>query len=141
LNSLNGVYGTSTIRTTSEIDSAAVVQDGSSGGNLGLLEAALRKVSAEVTREARHRNCRLESDGMTDSTIARKLVSAIGACALLLSGALQPALACTGIRLIAEDGTAVHARTLEFGLDLHSEIMMVPRGYARTARHPTARLG
>jgi choloylglycine hydrolase len=83
----------------------------------------------------------MESDGMIDSIIARKLVSAIGAGALLLSGALQPALACTGIRLIAEDGTAVHARTLEFGLDLHSEIMMVPRGYARTGTTPDGKAG
>ena len=78
---------------------------------------------------------------MTDSTIARKLVSAIGACALLLSSALQPALACTGIRLIAEDGTVVHARTLEFGLDLHSKIMIVPRGYARTGTTPDGKDG
>ena len=78
---------------------------------------------------------------MPASTIARKLVSAIGACALLLSGAMQPALACTGIRLIAEDGTVVHARTLEFGLDLHSNIMMVPRGYARTGTTPDGKDG
>src|SRR5438094_9148589 len=39
--------------------------------------------------------------------------------------------ACTGIRLIAEDGTVVHARTMEFAIDIHSDVIMVPRGYAR----------
>jgi choloylglycine hydrolase len=44
--------------------------------------------------------------------------------------------ACTGIRLIAEDGTVVYARTLEFGVDLDSNVLMVPRGYSRTGTTP-----
>lgn len=44
--------------------------------------------------------------------------------------------ACTGILLVAQDGTAVHARTLEFGIDLKSQIMMIPRGYKRTGTTP-----
>jgi len=47
--------------------------------------------------------------------------------------------ACTGIRLIAADGTVVYARTLEFALDLESEILAVPRGYARTGTPPDRR--
>jgi hypothetical protein len=128
------------LKSAATLPSLKIVQDGASGGNLGLVEVALRKVSAAgYPRYADQ--LQMESDGMTDSTIARKLVSALGAGALLLSSALQPALACTGIRLIAEDGTAVHARTLEFGLDLHSEIMMVPRGYARTGTTPDGKAG
>ena len=47
-----------------------------------------------------------------------------------------PSQACTGIRLIATDGSVVHARTLEFGLDLGSDVLVIPRGYARTGQTP-----
>ena len=60
---------------------------------------------------------------------------------MLLGSAAQSAQACTGIRLIAVDGTVVHARTLEFGIDLHSEILMVPRGYERTGTTPDGKDG
>ena len=78
---------------------------------------------------------------MTWTRIVRNLVSAIAACALLFMSAVRPALACTGIRLTAEDGAVVHARTLEFAIDLHSDIMMVPRGYARTGTTPDGKEG
>src|SRR5271169_147417 len=57
----------------------------------------------------------------------------------LLTG--QAADACTGIRLTAADGTVVHARTLEFGMDIHSNVIMVPRGYARTGTTPDGKQG
>ena len=38
------------------------------------------------------------------------------------------AQACTGIRLIAKDGAVVAGRSLEFGFDLKSEVMVVPAG-------------
>lgn len=60
---------------------------------------------------------------------------------MLLSSAAQSAQACTGIRLTAGDGTVVHARTLEFGTDLQSEILMVPRGYERTGTTPDGKNG
>ena len=50
-------------------------------------------------------------------------------------------LACTGIRLIAADGTVVHARTLEFGIDLESSVLVVPRGLARTGTAPNGAKG
>jgi choloylglycine hydrolase len=78
---------------------------------------------------------------MTKIQIVRTAVSILGACALLLGSMAPPALACTGIFLSADDGTFVHARTLEFGIDLHSEIMMVPRGYARTGTTPDGKEG
>jgi len=43
---------------------------------------------------------------------------------------------CTGIRLKAKDGTAVHARTLEFGVDIHSDIIIIPEGYERVGSTP-----
>ena len=49
--------------------------------------------------------------------------------------------ACTGIRLIAADGTVVYARTLEFNIDLDSDVLVVPRGYARTGTTPDGENG
>lgn len=65
----------------------------------------------------------------------------LGLCALLLSGAVDASQACTGIRLDAQDGAVVHARTLEFGNDLKSEVMVVPRGYERTGTTPDGKPG
>ncbi len=78
---------------------------------------------------------------MIQRQIGRKVVSVIGACALLLSGVAQSVQACTGIRLTAADGTVVHARTMEFAIDIKSDVMMVPRGYARTGTTPDGKEG
>ena len=78
---------------------------------------------------------------MTQIRIARTVFSAVITCALLLCSAAQPAHACTGIRLTAADGAVVHARTLEFGVDLNSDVIMVPRGYARTGSTPDGKQG
>jgi len=48
---------------------------------------------------------------------------------------------CTGIRLNAQDGTVVHARTLEFGVDLQSTVIVSPRGYRRTGTTPDGQPG
>ncbi len=69
---------------------------------------------------------------------ARKYAASLAAAALLLSSAAE---ACTGIRLTAGDGTVVHARTLEFGIDLNSDILMIPRGFARTGTTPDGKPG
>ena len=78
---------------------------------------------------------------MIKHPIVRKVFSTIGTCAMLLGGAVQPVQACTGIRLAAEDGTVVHARTLEFAIDIHSDVKMVPRGYARIGTTPDGKEG
>src|SRR5436309_12309037 len=69
--------------------------------------------------------------------IRKTLITAAAICSLLAPGAY----ACTGIRLIAEDGTVIHARTMEFAIDIHSDVMMVPRGYARTGTTPDGKEG
>jgi len=38
--------------------------------------------------------------------------------------------ACTGIKLIAEDGSLVHGRTLEFGIPVDLKISVIPRGFS-----------
>lgn len=49
------------------------------------------------------------------------------AFALFVSG--SRAVACTGIRVEAEDGSIIYARTLEFGINLQSQILVLPRQY------------
>jgi choloylglycine hydrolase len=73
--------------------------------------------------------------------LVRKAVSSISACVLLLGGLAQTVEACTGIRLIAKDGTVAYARTLEFATDLDSDVLMVPRGYARSGTTPDGKEG
>ena len=53
---------------------------------------------------------------------------------LLMSCAL--AEACTGIRLGVQDGSFVHGRTLEFGVELPTSILVMPRGYVCTGTTP-----
>ncbi len=78
---------------------------------------------------------------MIHSTAIRKLVSSAIAGALLLSGSMQSAQACTGITLTAADGTVVRARTMEFAIDIHSDVIMIPRGYARSGSTPDGKEG
>jgi choloylglycine hydrolase len=71
-------------------------------------------------------------------TLATKLLAAATAAAFVSS---QTAQACTGILLTAADGTVVHARTLEFAIDLRSDVILVPRGYARSGTTPDGKPG
>jgi choloylglycine hydrolase len=72
------------------------------------------------------------------NNIVSKVLATAAALGLV---AAPPAQACTGIELIAVDGTVVHARTLEFGIDLKSNVILVPRGYSRTATTPDGKPG
>jgi choloylglycine hydrolase len=55
---------------------------------------------------------------------------AAAACAAFgLIVAATSASACTGIRVEAKDGSVVYARTLEFGSDLESQVLFLPRQY------------
>jgi len=69
--------------------------------------------------------------------IRKTLITAVAICSLLGNAGH----ACTGIRLIAEDGTVVHARTMEFAIDIHSDVIMVPRGYSRVGTTPDGKEG
>ncbi len=66
-------------------------------------------------------------------TTSRSLLVGILVAALSF---VPTAQACTGIRLIAKDGGVVAARTLEFGVDLHSNVLVVPAGTALTGSLP-----
>jgi choloylglycine hydrolase len=53
----------------------------------------------------------------------------------------RSAMGCTGIRLQAEDGSVVYARTMEFGLDLHSKAIIIPRGFELVGTTASGRPG
>lgn len=79
-------------------------------------------------------NSILYGGGSGRSAVKFFLISvAIASCAF---GLISAANACTGIRLKATDGSVVFARTLEFGVDLKSEVLVIPRGFARTGTTP-----
>jgi len=60
------------------------------------------------------------------------------AIAVLCAGliATTPAFACTDVRIIAGDGSPMTVRTMEFAMDLHSEVMIVPRGQQASSPAP-----
>lgn len=78
---------------------------------------------------------------MTQNRLARNIFCTLTACALLLGSAAQSVHACTGIRLSAADGSVIHARTMEFAVDIKSDVIMIPRGYARTGSTPDGKQG
>jgi choloylglycine hydrolase len=71
--------------------------------------------------------------GSASRSTSRSLLVGVLVAALGFAPAGQ---ACTGIRLVAKDGGVVAARTLEFGVDLHSEVLVVPAGTALTGTLP-----
>ncbi|TAJ39710.1 MAG: choloylglycine hydrolase family protein [Reyranella sp.] len=71
----------------------------------------------------------------------KRLSAAAGIVSLLFPTFAPAAEACTGIFLKATDGSVVHARTLEFALDLDSEVIVVPRGFARRGDTPDGKAG
>lgn len=57
------------------------------------------------------------------------------ATASVLIIAASSASACTGLTLKARNGATVYGRTLEWGaFDLHSEIIVVPRGISLSSQ-------
>jgi choloylglycine hydrolase len=62
--------------------------------------------------------------------------SFVVAFCLTAIGVAWSANACTGIRTTATDGTVVQARTMEFGIAMDSNVIIVPRGYERTGTTP-----
>ena len=55
--------------------------------------------------------------------IGKRLLLAVVALCFLS----QTVLACTSFQLIAADGSRIYARTMEFPLELHSELVVLPR--------------
>ncbi len=49
---------------------------------------------------------------------------------------LHTADACTGLKLTARDESVVHGRTLEFGIEIATSIVVIPRNYEFTGKTP-----
>jgi choloylglycine hydrolase len=69
------------------------------------------------------------------------IIAALLIGSLLLGMLVATATACTGIRLTAADGTVVQARTMEFGIAMDSNVIVVPRGYERIGTTPDGKPG
>ena len=69
------------------------------------------------------------------------IIAAMLIGSLLLGLLVASANACTGILLTAADGTVVQARTMEFGVDMGSNVIVVPRGYEQTGTAPDGKPG
>jgi choloylglycine hydrolase len=52
-----------------------------------------------------------------------------------------PSMACTGIRVLSTDGSVVYARSMEFAENLHSDVIIIPRGKAFTSVGPRGKPG
>lgn len=57
-----------------------------------------------------------------------RFIAAVAICSL----ANTTTQGCTGIRLNAVDATVIHVRTMGFAIDIKSDLIVIPRGYART---------
>jgi choloylglycine hydrolase len=64
------------------------------------------------------------------------LFRGIAAATIMTFAAATTASACTGILLKNADGTIVHGRTVEFGIQLAVDFAVVPRGYSFTGMTP-----
>jgi choloylglycine hydrolase len=78
---------------------------------------------------------------MIDGLVVKKIFCIALAWLLVIGTIAPPAQACTGIRLKAEDGSVIHARTMEFAVDIKSDVIMVPRGYTRAGTTPDGKAG
>ncbi len=78
--------------------------------------------------------------GLVSSRLAHLGLSTILSGSLLLTP-VAGAQACTSMLLPAKDGGFVYGRTLEFGLDLRSQLIVIPRKLTFTGTGPQGRVG
>ena len=71
---------------------------------------------------------------------ARLGLSALLSFSLLILP-VNAARACTSVLLSAQDGGLVYGRTLEFGLQMNSQLMIVPRNLTITGTGPDGNVG
>ncbi|WP_374305752.1 linear amide C-N hydrolase [Methylocella sp.] len=67
---------------------------------------------------------------------SRSRISRTIAAVMLASVSAAPSQACTSFLLKARDGAPVYGRTMEYGLDLESAVLVAPRGYEYVAVRP-----
>lgn len=72
-------------------------------------------------------------------TIFSKLSTIALSTFILAAAGISDADACTGIKLVAKDGSNVHGRTLEFGIKVDTSAVVIPRGYAFLSTTPNGK--
>jgi choloylglycine hydrolase len=80
------------------------------------------------------------SQGLVSSRLSRLGLSTVLSSSLVLAS-VAGALACTSMLLPAKDGGFIYGRTLEFGLDLKSQLIVVPRNITFTGTGPQGQVG
>ncbi|MCE9607484.1 MAG: choloylglycine hydrolase family protein [Planctomycetia bacterium] len=66
---------------------------------------------------------------LRSAAVARRFLGLVVGVSFIASALLSAsAPACTGITLRPKDGSVVFGRTLEFGVDLQSNVLVIPRG-------------
>ena len=71
-----------------------------------------------------------------------RAISVVCLALVLTVSQAAPGFACTGIRLVAADGTVVYGRTMEWGaFDLNSRVAIIPRGHAFNGLTPEGENG
>ncbi len=82
-------------------------------------------------------SARVRTEGTAGVWPGRNLLLAVIIAGVLGVFGSTPALqACTGIMLTNVDGSIVHGRTLEFGMEIKSNIAVIPRGYRFVGKAP-----
>lgn len=71
----------------------------------------------------------------------RFLTATVAFSALVAGGIPGPALACTGISLVSQDGAVIRGRTLEFGVSVESKVLVIPPGQALSGTLPNGGKG
>ncbi|MEI8125796.1 MAG: choloylglycine hydrolase family protein [Parachlamydiaceae bacterium] len=69
----------------------------------------------------------------------RKIYSCLFQVALTIGFFTTDLNGCTGIKLVAKDGTFVHGRTLEFGIQVDTSIAVIPRSYEFVGTTPVGK--
>lgn len=75
---------------------------------------------------------------MNSRRIGRRWFLTLPAGMLLIELTAASIAACTNITLRAGDGSVVRGRTMEFGIDLETQLLYIPRGTAFTGYGPDA---
>jgi choloylglycine hydrolase len=70
--------------------------------------------------------------------VATRVLATIVSAAMLWTSAAQ---SCTSFLLTAKDGSKVYGRTLEFGVDMKSQVTLLPRGYVMAGSLPNGEKG
>ncbi|WP_423393328.1 linear amide C-N hydrolase [Burkholderia sp. LMG 21824] len=71
----------------------------------------------------------------------RSVVSSVVLATTLAGVAMQPSEACTDVNIVAQDGSVLSARSMEFGMPMKSRLVIRPRAMHFTSAAPDGKKG